>query len=107
MLREDIRRETSSSLSGNLPIAAETLTIRPLDFGRASTPTLGNFAGHRGCRLAFRVIIGLSEFVLHLLQEPILAFPPSHFGFQDRPVSSKFRAIQDESHHALDRKSVV
>src|SRR5207249_5335984 len=47
------------------------------------------------------LIVGLSEFVLHLLQEPILTFPPSHFGFQDRPFSSKFRAIQDESHHAF------
>ena len=69
--------------------------------GRKSTPTPWNLAGQRGCRLGFRIVIGLSEFVLRLLQEPILTSSLSHSSFQECPLSSKFRAMQGESHDAV------
>src|SRR5439155_4046929 len=69
--------------------------------GRKSTTTPWNLAGQRGCRLGFRIVIGLSEFVLRLLQEPILTSSLSHSSFQECPLSSKFRAMQGESHDAV------
>src|SRR5437667_2167460 len=69
--------------------------------GRKSTPTPWNLAGQRGCRLGFRIVTCLSEFVLRLLQEPILTSSLSHSGFQECPLPAKFRAIQGESHDAV------
>src|SRR6266849_8133893 len=68
------------------------------------TPTSWNFAGQRGCRLGFRVGVGLSEFVLLLLQEPILTFASAHFGLDDDPLSPKFLAIQSESHEPFAKR---
>jgi len=48
-----------------------------------STPTPWNLAGQRGCRLRFRVVPFFGEFVLSLLQEPILTRSVSHSGFYD------------------------
>src|SRR5436853_996794 len=69
--------------------------------GERSTPTPWNLAGQRGCRLGFGVVICFSEFVIDLLQAPILTLYVSHSGLHDRPLSPKFRAIQGESHDAV------
>src|SRR5438309_117535 len=69
--------------------------------GERSTPTPWNLARQRGCRLGFGVVICFSEFVIDLLQEPILTLSVSHSGLHDRPFSPKFRAIQGESHDAV------
>src|SRR6266705_196951 len=61
----------------------------------------GNLAGQRRCGLGFRVVIFLGEFVLRLLQEPILTFASVHFGLDDDPLSPKFLAIQSESHESF------
>src|SRR6266508_4765640 len=55
----------------------------------------------RGCRLGFGVVIRLREFVLRLLQEPILTFSLSHSRSYDCPLSSEFLSIQNESQHAV------
>src|SRR2546422_641047 len=65
---------------------------------------LWTLAGHRGCRLGFRFVICLREFVVHLLQEPILTSSLSHFGFQDGPLTPKLRAVQSESHEAVSER---
>src|SRR2546428_12701990 len=65
-----------------------------------STPPPWNLAGQRGCRLRFRVVPFFGEFVLDLLQEPILTRSVSHSGFYDCPFSPRFRAVQGESHEA-------
>src|SRR6267143_2274416 len=61
-----------------------------------STPTPWNSAGQRGCRLGFWVVVRYSEFVIDLLQEPILTASPSHLGPEDDPLSPKFRARENE-----------
>src|SRR2546428_2302379 len=66
-----------------------------------STPPPWNLAGQRGCRLRFRVVPFFGEFVLDLLQEPILTRSVSDSGSYDCPFSPKFRAIQGESHDAV------
>src|SRR2546422_5594995 len=64
-----------------------------------------NLAGQRGCRLRFGVVICLDEFVINLLQEPILTPTLSHSGPDECPLSPKFRAIQNETHDALSERS--
>src|SRR2546426_3741435 len=64
-----------------------------------------NLAGQRGCRLRFGVVICLGEFVIDLLQEPILTPSLSHSRPDERPLSPKFRAIQSESHDAFRERS--
>src|SRR3989454_2003547 len=64
-----------------------------------------NLAGQRGCRLRFGVVICLGEFVIDLLQEPILTPSLSHSGLDDCPLPPKFRAMQSESHDALRERS--
>src|SRR3989475_3665575 len=64
-----------------------------------------NLAGQRGCRLRFGVVICLGEFVIDLLQEPILTPSLSHSGPDECPLSPKFRAMQSESHDALRERS--
>src|SRR3989475_10964997 len=64
----------------------------------------GNLAGQRGCRLGFRVVIFLGEFVIHLLQEPIFTSSLSHSGFEDCPLTPKLRAIQSQSHDAVTER---
>src|SRR5438445_12443965 len=66
-----------------------------------STLSSWNLPGQRGCRLRFGVVPFFGEFVLDLLQEPILTRSVSHSAFYDRPFSPKFRAIQGESHDAV------
>src|SRR5712664_483640 len=68
------------------------------------TPTSWNLAGQRGCRLGFRVVVGVGEFVLLLLQQPILTFASAHLGLDDDPLSPKFRAIQSESHESFAKR---
>src|SRR2546422_11427377 len=65
---------------------------------------LWTLAGHRGCRLGFRFVICLREFVVHLLQEPILTSSLSNFGCQDGPLTPKLRAVQSESHEAVSER---
>src|SRR5919201_2033320 len=98
---------------GRLPLLPEQATSDAGEPFTGHRGTLGcrrlwNLAGERGLRLAFRVIVGLGEFVADLLEEPILAIPASHPRSEDGPFSSKLLAVEDEMDHAvLERRGRV
>lgn len=70
-------------------------------FHEPSTPKLWNLTGQGGFRLGFRVIVGFSEFVTNLLQEPVLSPSLSHSGSYECPLSPKFPAKQGDSYDAI------